>query len=47
MSALLVLLVLHSPREALLGTAVVAAGLPVYSVLQRKVAAATIAGANF
>jgi len=38
MSALLVLLVLHSPREAILGTAVVAAGLPVYAVFQRKAA---------
>jgi basic amino acid/polyamine antiporter, APA family len=36
MSALLVLLALHSPREAVLGTAVVAAGLPVYTVFQRK-----------
>jgi hypothetical protein len=47
MSVLLVLLVLHSPQEALLGTAVVAAGLPMYSVVQRKVAAPDIARANF
>ena len=32
MTALLVLLAFHSPRQALLGTAVVAAGLPVYKV---------------
>jgi APA family basic amino acid/polyamine antiporter len=38
MAMLLVLLAVHSPREALLGTAVVAAGLPVYSVFQRKTA---------
>jgi basic amino acid/polyamine antiporter, APA family len=36
MFALLVLLALHSPREAILGTAVVAAGLPVYALFQRK-----------
>src|SRR5436190_12613828 len=46
MSALLVLLVLHSPREALLGTAVVAAGLPVYTLFQRKAARDNIVGAN-
>ena len=38
MAMLLVLLAVHSPREALLGTAVVAAGVPVYSVFQRKTA---------
>jgi APA family basic amino acid/polyamine antiporter len=37
MSLLLALLALNHPREALLGTAVVLAGLPVYSVFQRKV----------
>jgi basic amino acid/polyamine antiporter, APA family len=36
MSLLLLLLALHSPRQALLGTAVVLAGLPVYSAFQRK-----------
>jgi hypothetical protein len=36
MSLLLMLLALHSPRQALLGTAVVLAGLPVYSAFQRK-----------
>ena len=46
MSALLVLLVLHSPREALLGTAVVTAGLPVYTLFQRKAARDNIVGAN-
>lgn len=37
MSLLLALLALHSPREALLGTVVVLAGLPVYGAFQRKV----------
>jgi APA family basic amino acid/polyamine antiporter len=46
MSALLVLLALHSPREALLGTAVVTAGLPVYTLFQRKAARANIVHAN-
>ena len=32
---LLVLLVMHSPRQAVAGTLVVAAGLPVYALLQR------------
>ena len=36
MSLLLALLALHSPREALLGSVVVLAGLPVYGALQRK-----------
>lgn len=36
MSLLLALLALHSPQEALLGTIVVLAGLPVYSAFQRK-----------
>jgi APA family basic amino acid/polyamine antiporter len=36
MSLLLLLLALHSPRQALLGTAVVLAGLPVYSAFRRK-----------
>jgi APA family basic amino acid/polyamine antiporter len=36
MSLLLLLLALHGPRQALLGTAVVLAGLPVYSAFQRK-----------
>jgi hypothetical protein len=43
---LLVLLALHSPREALLGTAVVTAGLPVYTLFQRKAARANIVHAN-
>jgi len=47
MSALLVLLALHSPREALLGTAVVAAGLPVYSVFRRKATPVDIVPTNF
>ena len=47
MSALLVLLVLHSPQEALLGTAVVAAGLPVYTLFQRKTARANFVHTNF
>jgi basic amino acid/polyamine antiporter, APA family len=47
MSALLVMLALHSPREALLGTVVVAAGLPVYRVFQRKAASDKIVRANF
>jgi basic amino acid/polyamine antiporter, APA family len=47
MSALLVLLALHSPREAILGTAVVTAGLPVYAVFQRKAAPVDIAPTNF
>jgi hypothetical protein len=34
MSLLLVLLALHNPRQALLGTAVVLAGLPVYSAFR-------------
>jgi APA family basic amino acid/polyamine antiporter len=33
---LLVLLLMHSPKQPLLGAAVVLAGLPVYSILQRK-----------
>jgi hypothetical protein len=33
---LLVLLVMHNPMQAMLGTLVVAAGLPVYSLLQRE-----------
>jgi len=37
MSLLLALLALHSPREALLGTVVVLAGVPVYGAFQRKV----------
>jgi basic amino acid/polyamine antiporter, APA family len=37
MSLLLALLALHGPREALLGTAVVLAGLPAYGAFQRKV----------
>ena len=36
MSLLLVLLAFHRPLEALLGTAVVLAGLPVYSIFERK-----------
>jgi APA family basic amino acid/polyamine antiporter len=36
MSLLLALMALHSPREALLGTMVVLAGLPVHSIFQRK-----------
>jgi APA family basic amino acid/polyamine antiporter len=36
MSLLLVLLGLHSPRQALLGTVVVLAGLPVYAVFREK-----------
>src|SRR6266567_4679270 len=36
MSLLLALLALHSPREALLGSVVVLAGLPVYAAFQRK-----------
>jgi len=47
MSMLLVLLAVHSPREALLGTAVVAAGLPVYSVFQRKARSHNIVRAKF
>ena len=47
MSALLVLLALHSPREAIVGTAVVTAGLPVYAVFQRKAAPVDIAPTNF
>jgi basic amino acid/polyamine antiporter, APA family len=46
MSALLVLLALHSPREAILGIAVVTAGLPVYTVFQRK-AQHNVVGASF
>jgi APA family basic amino acid/polyamine antiporter len=38
MPLLLALMVLHSPREAVLGTVVVLAGLPVYSAFQRKAA---------
>jgi len=37
MSLLLALLALHSPREALLGTVVVLAGVPFYGAFQRKV----------
>jgi APA family basic amino acid/polyamine antiporter len=33
---LLILLAMHSPREALLGTAVVLAGLPVYNIFRRN-----------
>jgi APA family basic amino acid/polyamine antiporter len=47
MSMLLVLLAVHSPREALLGTAVVAAGLPVYSIFQRKAEPQHRVGASF
>jgi APA family basic amino acid/polyamine antiporter len=47
MSALLALLALHSPREAILGTAVVTAGLPVYTVFQRKAAQLDIVPTNF
>jgi APA family basic amino acid/polyamine antiporter len=36
MSLLLVLLALHRPQQALLGSAVVLAGLPVYAIFQRK-----------
>lgn len=36
MALLLVLLAMHSPREALLGSVVVIAGLPVYDAFQRK-----------
>jgi basic amino acid/polyamine antiporter, APA family len=37
-AALLVLIAAHSPRETLLGTAVVLAGLPVYAVFRRRAA---------
>jgi APA family basic amino acid/polyamine antiporter len=43
MSLLLALLVLHSPREALLGTVVVLAGLPVYDLFQRKTTISAVA----
>ena len=36
MSLLMALLLLHSPREALLGSAVVLMGLPVYMIFRRK-----------
>jgi basic amino acid/polyamine antiporter, APA family len=36
MSLLMALLLLHSPREALLGSAVVLMGLPVYAIFHRK-----------
>lgn len=36
MTALLFLLLMHSPRQALLGTAVVLAGLPVYKLFSRS-----------
>jgi APA family basic amino acid/polyamine antiporter len=39
MSMLLALLLLHSPLQALLGTAVVLAGVPVYGAFQRKLVA--------
>ena len=46
MSMLLVLLAVHSPRQALLGTAVVVAGLPVYSVFQRKARPHNVVGST-
>jgi APA family basic amino acid/polyamine antiporter len=46
MSMLLVLLAVHSPLEAALGTAVVAAGLPVYSVFQRKARPHNVVGSG-
>ncbi len=39
MSLLLALLVLHSPLQALLGAAVVVAGVPVYNAFERKLSA--------
>ena len=36
MAALLFLLVMHSPRQAMLGTAVVAAGVPVFKLFSRS-----------
>jgi hypothetical protein len=36
MTLLLVLLVAHSPREAVFGAAVVLAGVPVYSAFRRN-----------
>jgi APA family basic amino acid/polyamine antiporter len=42
MSLMLALIALHSPREALLGTVVVLAGLPVYYIFQPKLRAKSV-----
>ncbi|PYV84202.1 MAG: hypothetical protein DMG93_05695, partial [Acidobacteria bacterium] len=41
MSLMMALLLLHSPREALLGALVVLSGLPVYRIFNRKGRAAS------
>src|SRR5258708_22151341 len=46
MSLLLALLALHSPREALLGSLVVLAGLPVYAAFQRKATMTQVLGTH-
>jgi APA family basic amino acid/polyamine antiporter len=44
MSLLLILLAAHSPREALFGVAVVAAGIPVYSALRTNASDQAVGG---